>query len=119
MAKQLPILLNSYMYVCINGVYIRPNVGCSVGHSCALQSSVTVLCQSSRRSLSLYRRLRSLSTGVIAAVWVLKSERVLISESIEATPINFFFFFLYREKSKNKTRKCIVNAFKNRNKTSR
>ena len=25
---------------------------------------------------------------VIAAVWVLKSERVLISESIEATPIN-------------------------------
>ena len=26
--------------------------------------------------------------GVIAAIWVLKSERVLISESIEATPIN-------------------------------
>ena len=26
--------------------------------------------------------------GVIAAVWVLKSERVLTSESIEATPIN-------------------------------
>ena len=26
--------------------------------------------------------------GVIAAVWVLKSERALISASIEATPIN-------------------------------
>ena len=36
-AQQLQILLNSYIY--INREY---SVGCSVGHSCALRSSVTV-----------------------------------------------------------------------------
>ena len=29
--------------------------------------------------------------GIIAEIWVLKSERVLINENIEATPINQFY----------------------------
>ena len=33
----------------------------------------------------------SVLIGVIAEIWVLKSERVLISESIEATPIKQFY----------------------------